>query len=58
MNIFSNAIAIASHLEKCHPTVWNAYCEARRKIANVTAAKKKEEVEACEMIEMIVIVEH
>ena len=32
-----------------HLAVSNAHCEARKKVANVTAAKKKEEFEACEM---------
>ena len=49
LNSLFSAAAIASHLEKYHPAVWNAHCEARKKIANVTAAKKKEEFNACEM---------
>ena len=48
--LFSAATgAIASHLEKYHPAVWNAHCEARKKIANVTAAKKKEDFDTFEM---------
>ena len=49
-SLFSAATdAIASHLEKYHTSVWKLHCEARKKIATVTAAKKKEEFEACEM---------
>ena len=48
--LFSAATgAIASHLEKYHAAVWHAHCEARKKIANVTAAKKKEDFDTCEM---------